>query len=235
MQFSKDKATLAIVGTPIGNLGDITYRAVEVLKTAEVIFCEDTRTSHKLLQAYDITTKTKSYHAHSGDEGIQTIIEYLTPGTVVALVTDAGMPTISDPGARVVAWINEHLSDSVVVTVLPGPDAVTTALAGSGTFAKGFRFLGFLPTKKGRQTAITELVAPSDETRVVYESTHRIVKLLEEIEERNYQDDITIARELTKLHEEFLHGSARELIHLLTNDPQKQRGEFVVILHPTKA
>ncbi len=232
MQISSDKATLAIVGTPIGNLSDITMRALEVLRRAEVIFCEDTRVTRKLLQAYDINTKTRSFHAHSGEEGIQSIVEHLAPGTLVALVTDAGMPTISDPGARAVAWVKEHLSSEVVVTVIPGPDAVTTALAGSGTLAKGFRFIGFLPTKKGRQTALMDVTAPSSEARVFYESTHRIMKLLEELEEHNFTDEITIARELTKLHEDFLHGRAGELIKTLTDNPKKQRGEFVVILHP---
>jgi 16S rRNA (cytidine1402-2'-O)-methyltransferase len=201
---------------------------------AEVIFCEDTRVTRKLLKAYEIDTKTRSFHAHSGEKGIQSIVEHLTPGTLVALVTDAGMPTISDPGARAVAWIKEHLSNEVVVTVIPGPDAITTALAGSGTLAKGFRFLGFLPTKKGRQTALIDVTEPSSEARVLYESTHRIIKLLEELEEHNFTDEITIARELTKLHEDFLHGRAGELIKVLTENPKKQRGEFVVILHPKK-
>ena len=227
------KATLAILGTPIGNLKDISYRAVETLTKAQVIFCEDTRVTHKLLKAYNITTPCKTYNTHSGERGIQAIAETLQPGALVVLVTDAGMPAISDPGSRVVAWARQHLREQAKVVVIPGPDAVSTAIAGAGARSKGYIFFGFLPTKKGRQTELQAIMAAVATTAgVVYESPHRILKLLTELEALGYVGNITIGRELTKMHEEFLHGTASELLRLFDQSPEKVRGEFTLVLHP---
>lgn len=223
-------ATLYIVATPIGNLEDITLRALRVLKEVDLILCEDTRTTKILLQKYGIKTPTASYHAHSTLAKAEKIFELLRGGKNLALVSDAGTPTISDPGVLLVRQIKEKFGNEVTIVPIPGPSALITALSASGISSAEFLFLGFLPHKKGRETLFKE-IAVCKRTVVFYESSHRILKTLASLgahlgERRN----IVLARELTKVYEEFLEGTALELISILEKTPKKQKGEFVVIV-----
>lgn len=221
------QGTLYIIATSIGNLEDITLRALRVLKEVDVIFCEDTRVTGKLLAKYEIDTKMQSLNARTEEQKLSLAIELLSEGKDVAYVSDAGTPCVSDPGSRLVAATRD--AGAEVITV-PGPSALTAALSISGVPTNKFTFFGFLPQKKGRQTALKEVVA-LEHTAVLYESTHRILKLLKELDGyMSANGHITLARELTKIHEEVLQGTAVELLQILENNPQKQKGEFVVIL-----
>lgn len=221
--------TLSVVATPIGNLGDITLRALEVLKKADVIACEDTRTTKKLLSHYDIHTPTITFNANSGEKGFEKIIALLEEGKRVALVSDAGTPGLSDPGLELVSVVRERLPD-MKIEAIPGPSALAAAISIAGLRAASFTFYGFLPLKKGRETLFTEIAA-SERASIFYESPHRIIKALESLATRLPEGRrIGIFRELTKIYEEALVGSAQEVLAHLTGDPQKQRGEFVVIV-----
>lgn len=220
---------LYIVGTPIGNLEDITLRAVRTLKEVDVILCEDTRVTGKLLARYEITTKKMSYHARSGDMKIENILELLRDGKDLALVSDAGMPTISDPGAPLVSKIKEELPDTEILSI-PGASAVTAALSIAGVPASEFLFLGFLPHKKGRETLFKE-IAESKRVVVLYESPHRIMKTLHKLLDIGCPV-VVVARELTKIHEQVVSGTPAELIQYFEKHPSKVRGEFVVIIEP---
>ena len=237
-------ATLYVVATPIGNLEDITLRALRTLKEVAVVLCEDTRTTKKLLAQYGITTPTLSYHARSGDTKVAKIIALLEEGKDIALVSDAGTPAISDPGAVLVSTIREYFRDAEErndaigarqhrqrVIAIPGPSALTAAFSVAGVPGSDFLFLGFLPHKKGRETLFRE-IAVSTRTVVFYESPHRILKTLASLEAHAGRQRIVIARELTKIYEEVLEGTAEELLARLIADPQKRKGEFVVILTP---
>lgn len=219
-------ATLFVVATPIGNLKDITLRALEVLKSVDVILCEDTRVTKKLLNAYDIKKPTLSYHSHSGLAKVDKIIEYLKEGKDLALVSDAGTPTISDPGVLLVQKVLEEVPDVIVLPV-PGASAVVSALSASGLPASEFLFLGFLPHKKGRETLFKE-IALATRTVVFYESPHRFLKTLTSLAEHVPTKKIVVARELTKIHEEMKAGTASQLAAFYKNNPQKVRGEFVI-------
>jgi 16S rRNA (cytidine1402-2'-O)-methyltransferase len=210
-------------------LEDITLRAVRVLKEVDMILCEDTRTTAKLLQKYDIRTPTLSYHSHSKLAKVEKIFELFEDGKNVALVSDAGTPTISDPGVLLVRQVKKYFNDEVRVVPIPGPSAVITALSASGVSSAEFLFLGFLPNKKGRETLFKEITG-TKRAVVFYESPHRILKTLESLKTHTPTRHIVLARELTKIHEEFLAGTAAEIISILESDPQKQRGEFVVIV-----
>ena len=218
--------TLYIVATPIGNRKDITLRALEVLSSVQVILCEDTRTTAKLLKFHHIDTKTESYHTHSEDSRLENIVTRLTLGEDMALVSDAGTPTISDPGSRLVS---EARLAGVRIEPIPGASAVVTALSGAGVPASEFLFLGFLPHKKGRQTLFKE-IAGSKRTVVFYESPHRILKAMRSLIEFAPEKKVTIARELTKIYEEFIVGSPQEVLDILESDTNHQKGEFVVIV-----
>lgn len=221
--------TLYIVGTPIGNLDDITLRALETLKTVEVVFCEDTRITKRLLERHGVQARLESLNARTERGKVQQALAYLEEGISIAYVSDAGTPAISDPGALLVQKTRER---GFAVAVVPGPSALTAALSITGVPASEFLFLGFLPHKKGRQTFLKEIAA-SKRTVVVYESTHRITKLLAELEENLAGTrQICIARELTKVYEEVLCGTAAELRELLEHNAQKQKGEFVVTIAP---
>ncbi|MBI4086514.1 16S rRNA (cytidine(1402)-2'-O)-methyltransferase [Candidatus Kaiserbacteria bacterium] len=221
-------ATLYIVATPIGNMEDITLRALRVLKEADLILAEDTRMTKKLLARHDIHTPTLSYHARSGEAKMEKIIGLLEEGKNLALVTDAGTPAISDPGAHLVSAVREHCAD-VAIVAIPGPSALTAALSVAGVETSDFLFLGFLPHKKGRETLFKE-IGQSERTVVFYESPHRIMKTLEALRRIAPDRSVVLARELTKIYEEALCGTAEELYARLARNPQKQKGEFVVVV-----
>ena len=224
-------ATLYIVGTPIGNLEDVTLRALRVLKEADVILCEDTRVTQKLLAKYEITAKQLStYNEQESGVTAEKIILWLEEGKNVALVSDAGTPGISDPGSMLVQKVRE-LAPEVKIESVPGPSALTAALSIAGVPAHDFVFLGFLPHKKGRETLFKE-IATSERAMIFYESPHRILKTLESLEKFAFTKKVTIARELTKIHEEVVSGTPAELLEFFENNKEKVRGEFVVVVTP---
>ena len=218
-----------VVATPIGNLGDITLRAIETLKEVDLILCEDTRETKKILQKYNINTPTMSYHTQSKLAKADKIFALLKEGKSLALVSDAGTPTISDPGAMLIAEIKNNLRDSVDVIPIPGATAVIAALSVSGLPTHEFTFLGFLPHKKGRETLFKE-IAESKRTMVFYESPHRILKTLESLNKFCPNKKVCLAREITKIYEEFKTGSPTELLDYLTKNPIHQKGEFTVLV-----
>ena len=223
--------TLYIVATPIGNLEDMTFRAVRILKEVDCILCEDTRTTKKLLDRYDIHTKTMSYHAHSTGAKESVIIKMLEEGKNLALVSDAGTPCISDPGVMLVANVYKELGTDARVVPIPGPSALISALSACGVSSASFTFLGFLPHKKGRET-IFKVIASSDKAIVFYESTHRILKTLASLDQHLPGRTVVIAREITKQFEEFVRGTPLKVLEYFTSHTDKQRGEFVVIVAP---
>lgn len=222
---------LYIVATPIGNLEDMTMRAVRILKEVDCILCEDTRTTKKLLDRYDIHTKTMSYHAHSTGAKESAIIRMLSEGQNLALVSDAGTPCISDPGVMLVANVYKELGKDAHVVPIPGASALISSLSASGVSAANFTFLGFLPHKKGRATIFGQ-IADRENAIVFYESTHRIMKTLASLDEAIGNRTIVIAREVTKQFEEFVRGTPKEVQEYFINNSDKQRGEFVVIVSP---
>ena len=223
--------TLYIVATPIGNLEDITLRAIRILKEVDYILCEDTRTTKNLLDKYDIKTKTMSYHAHSTEGRESSIINLLKGGKNLALVSDAGTPCISDPGVLLVSNVKKELGIDVKVSPIPGPSALIAVLSASGISSAEFVFLGFLPHKKGRETLFKE-ISNSKRVIVFYESTHRILKTLASLIEHAPKFKIVIGREITKQFEEFVEGTPEEVLQYFTKNNDKQRGEFVVIVKP---
>lgn len=224
--------TLSVVATPIGNLGDITFRAIETLKEADAIACEDTRVSAKLLARFDIKKPLLIYHAQSGRIASERILALLAEGKRVALVTDAGTPGISDPGSMLVAQVKERLGNDLRVEAIPGPSALTAALSIAGIPTHEFTFIGFLPHKKGRQTAFKE-IAQSERTVVFYESPHRIMKALESLAELLPDSRrVVVLRELTKIHESVVEGAAREVLEHFKKHESSVRGEFVVCVAP---
>ena len=199
---------LYLVATPIGNLEDITYRAVRVLGEADLIACEDTRQTRKLLDHYGIQKPTISYHDHNEAERSEELAARLRAGSVIALVSDAGMPLVSDPGYRLV---RAAIESGIPVQPIPGPSAVLAAVAASGLPTEAFRFGGFLPHKPGQRAKALAALAEEHATLVFYEAPHRILETLEAIEETLGPRPVVIARELTKIHEEFLRGTAAEV------------------------
>lgn len=216
---------LFIVATPIGNLEDITFRAVKILKEADIILAEDTRHSKILLDKYGIDGKILSYHSHSGVMKLDKIIALLKEGKNCALISDAGTPGISDPAYKL---ITTAIEEKIEVIPIPGPAAFLTALQASGLPMHNFKFLGFLPIKKGRQTLLKSL-KDEDLTVIFYESPHRLIKTLNQLEEFVGEErQLVIARELTKIHEEFIRGTVREIKEIFKD--KKPKGEFTVIL-----
>ena len=214
---------LFLVPTPIGNLEDMTFRAIRILKEADVILAEDTRTSAPLLKHFGIDKKAYSHHQHNEHKATSEIIRFLKEGKLVALVSDAGTPAISDPGFFLV---REVLKEGLEVECLPGATAFVPALVNSGLPTDAFVFEGFLPVKKGRQTRLKRL-AEEDRTIVLYESPHRLLKTLEEFEEYFGADrQASVSRELTKMYEETVRGSIEEIKSHFTNNILK--GEFVI-------
>jgi len=220
-----------VVATPIGNMGDITLRALEVLKNVDLILCEDTRETKKILNKYSICTPTMSYHAQSKLAKVDKILQLLKEGKNLALVSDAGTPGISDPGALLISKIKEdaHLRHGVNVVPVPGPSAVIAALSASGLPTHEFTFLGFLPHKKGREKIFKE-ISEASRTIVFYESTHRILKTLESLIKFCPNKKVCVARELTKIYEEFKTGTAKDLLQFFTDNKDKQRGEFTILV-----
>lgn len=222
--------TLSVVATPIGNLGDITLRALETLKQADAIACEDTRVSSKLLARYDIKKPLLIFHARSGKIASERIIALLGDGKRVALITDAGTPGISDPGSALVAHVRERLGDDVTIEAIPGASALTAALSIAGVPTDEFLFLGFLPHKKGRQTLFAE-IAKEERTVVFYESPHRIEKALTSLAETLPEGKkVSVLRELSKLHESVVAGTPRDVAAYYQENQDEVRGEFVVIV-----
>ena len=221
------RPALYLVGTPIGNLEDITLRALRVLKEVDVIACEDTRQTQKLLNHYAIATRTTSYHEHNEMTKSAELVKEMQEGASVALVTDAGMPGISDPGYRLIALAIRH---HVPVVPVPGASAFLAALVASGLPTDSFRFSGFLPAKRGERRAALEAVKGSPRTQVFYEAPHRIVETLEDVVEvLGDARHVVIAREVTKLHEEFLRGRASEVLeNLKSRDAVK--GEITLLI-----
>ncbi len=221
---------LYVVATPIGNLKDITFRAVEVLKSVDFIICEDTRVTKKLLDAYGINKPTISYHKASKLERIDNIIEMLREGKSSALVSDAGTPTISDPGSFLIQKAREALGDELSVVPIPGPSALITAISASGFGETAFTFYGFLPHKKGRETIFKE-IAKNEIISVFYESPHRFIKAIESLKKFLQEGrKICIARELTKIFEEVVSGTPEDILRYYADNPDKIKGEFVIIV-----
>lgn len=215
---------LYIVATPIGNLEDISARAIRVLQEADLIAAEDTRTSGVLLKKYAIQTRQTSFHAFSDNRKLEELISLLKEGKNIALISDAGTPGISDPGFLLVRAAREA---GIEVSPIPGPAAFLSALSASGLPINHFLYLGFLPQKKGRQTMLKKL-QEMDETIVFYESPHRILKTLAEFVQYFPDRKMVVARELTKIYEEFKSGSAQELYDYFSL--KNPKGEFVVIM-----
>jgi len=216
---------LYIVPTPIGNLKDITFRAIEVLKEADLILAEDTRTSGKLLKHFEIGTPMQSHHMHNEHKTVEALIQKLKAGTTIALISDAGTPAISDPGFLLTRSCVEN---GIEVDCLPGATAFVPALVNSGLPNDKFVFEGFLPVKKGRQTRLL-LLAEETRTMIFYESPHKLIKTLSHFcEYFGEERQVSVSRELTKLYEETVRGTAKEVLEHYTNKPPK--GEIVIVV-----
>jgi len=218
--------TLYVVATPIGNLEDITYRAVRVLKEADLIACEDTRHTAKLLHHYGIDKPTISYHEHNEAARAEELVAKLVEGLNIAQVSDAGMPGISDPGYRVISLAIER---GMKVVPIPGASALVAALAASGLPTDSFQFLGFLPAKSGQRRTLLETLRDAEYTTVVYEAPHRIAETMNDIVELlGAERPVALARELTKVHEEFIRGSAAQVLARM--QAQELKGEITLLI-----
>lgn len=222
--ISNSYGTLYIVSTPIGNLKDITFRAVEVLSSVTLIAAEDTRHSRKLLQHYDITTPSISFFEHNRTARIPQIVSNLKKGNDMAVISDAGTPAISDPAYRL---IREAIAEEIIVEAIPGPTALIAGIVTSGLPTDRFIFEGFLPPKKGRKKRLLNVI-DQDATLVFYESPYRLIKTLEEINEVLGDRPAVVARELTKMNEEIIRGTVSEVLSYFSNN--KPRGEFVIMI-----
>jgi len=231
----KDKenkvGTLFVVATPIGNLSDLSVRALETLASVSAVLCEDTRVTSKLLAVAKLEKTLIAFHQHSDERRVDEVVERLRTGESLALVTDAGTPGISDPGGKLVERVVKEFGTDAVIIPIPGPNAAIAALSVSGFPADRFLFLGFPPHKKGRQGYFKEIAA-FDGTVAFYESTHRILKTLKELEEveRLKERPLVVCRELTKIHETTYRGTAAEVTKRL--EATSIKGEFVVIVGP---
>jgi 16S rRNA (cytidine1402-2'-O)-methyltransferase len=222
----KPASVLYVVATPIGNLEDITLRALRVLKEVDLIACEDTRQTQKLLNHYNISTRTISYHEHNEMTRAAELVVDLERGLRLALVTDAGMPGISDPGFRLISLAIRH---NVPVVPVPGASAFLAALVGSGLPTDSFRFSGFLPAKRSQRRALLESIKDSPRTQIFYEAPHRIRETLEDVVEvLGGSRHLVIAREVTKVHEEFLRGRADELLEIARS--RELKGEITLLI-----
>mgnify|MGYP000067100612 CR=1 FL=1 len=220
--YEENNAKLYMVGVPIGNYDDMSYRAVETLKNVDIIFCEDTRVTLKLLTYFNISKPLKSYHTFNENEITDILINYIEEGKNVAVVSDAGMPIISDPGYVAVF---EAIKRSIDVVVIPGPSAFVSALVGSGISSRKIYFVGFLNSNDNKRKKELEKLKDLEETLIMYESPHRIRETLEMISELMPTRNICLARELTKKYEEYLHGTASEILEVI----DEIKGEIVLI------
>jgi len=220
-----DHGKLYVVGTPIGNLEDITLRAIRTLQEDGLIACEDTRRTQKLLNAYKIQTPTVSYHEHNEMTRAPELIIQMEEGSSIALVTDAGMPVVSDPGFRLVHLAVRH---SIPVIPVPGASAFVAALAASGLPVDKFRFFGFLPSKKGERRKALEEIKDATRTLIFYESPHRLLEMLKDAREILGEREIVVAREVTKVHEEFVRGTIGTALEYWKRRPVK--GELTVLI-----
>lgn len=226
---------LSIVATPIGNLEDITLRALRVFKEVDYVLCEDTRVTGKLLAHYEIKAKLKRYDAHASEKVHEDILNDLREGKHIALVSDAGTPGVSDPGVFLVARVRSF-APATRIDAIPGPSALTATFSIAGVTGNSFVFLGFVPHKKGRETFFKSLRTYAMPV-MFFESTHRIMKTLESLvaeygEHSTVNCTITIAREITKMHEEVVSGTSEEVLAYFTEHPDHVRGEFVVLFAP---
>lgn len=229
MTANTKPGTLAVIATPIGNLNDMTKRSIEALRSADLVVCEDTRVTKRLLDHNGITANVVSVHQHSHARKIEAVVSALKAGQNVALVTDAGTPGISDPGGVLVAAAYDA---GAKVVAVPGPSAVTAALSVCGLPTDRFRFFGFLPHKKGRETLLKEIVA-AEETVAFYESPHRVMKTLGRLKDLLPNERVVVVcRELTKVFEETVRGSASFVFDVFIDNPGKVRGEFVIVVGP---
>jgi 16S rRNA (cytidine1402-2'-O)-methyltransferase len=225
---SAARGTLYVVATPIGNLEDITLRALRVLKEADLIACEDTRQTQKLLTHFAIAKPTVSYHEHNEAERAAELVERLEAGKTIALVSDAGMPGISDPGYRVVALAVER---GLKVVPIPGAVAFATALAASGLPTDSFHFNGFLPAKSGQRRESLETIGSSTITEIFYEAPHRLLESLRDaVAVLGAERPLVVARELTKVHEEFVRGGAAQVLAEFEKRPGEVKGEIVLLV-----
>ncbi len=226
----KDKTgKLYIVATPIGNLEDITFRAIKTLKEVDFILCEDTRVTKKLLNHYQIEKQTISYHHHSSKTKIEKILKLLRNGKILAYVSDAGTPGISDPGNELISVILREFNEKTMIIPMPGSSAITTLISTSGINMQNFTFLGFPPHKKGRQTFFKK-VSETNIPVIYYESKYRIIKNLELL--NSFCDKkVIVGRELTKIFEEIIRGDIDEVLDYLNNDKNKIKGEFTIIVY----
>ena len=218
--------TIYLVATPLGNLEDITLRALRILKEADVIACEDTRHTRRLLAHFEIQKPLLSYHEHNEEQRAGDLVQRALAGASIAIVSDAGMPGISDPGYRVV---RKALDEGVAVVPVPGPVAVEAALAASGLPTDAFRFGGFLPPKKAQRQKALEALAAETATLVFYEAPHRILETLDSVIAALGDRPVVVARELTKIHEEFLRGAASEVAAALRLRPSV-KGEITLLI-----
>jgi len=223
--------TLYLVATPIGNLEDITYRAVRILREVDLIACEDTRHTRNLLDRYGVAKPVVSYHEHNEAARSEELVEKLSAGTNIALVSDAGTPLVSDPGYRVVA---AAIRAGIRVVPIPGPSAVLAALAASGLGTSAFYFGGFLPPKSGQRARTLEGLRDETATVIFYEAPHRILETLGDVEKILGPRPVVVARELTKVHEEFLRGNAGEVRALLASRPSV-KGEITLLIGKSEA
>ena len=219
-----DKGHLFVVGTPIGNLEDITLRAISTLKDVNIILAEDTRNSKKLLSAHGIQTRMMSYHEHSSAKESQKIVHLLLEGNDLALISDAGTPTISDPGYGL---IRECIKHEIRIIPIPGVSAITAAMSASGLPSDSFTFHGFLPQKKGRLKKIQDL-SHIDNTIILFESPYRLVKTLTQLLESLGDRSVVVGRELTKLYEEIIRGNLSEVLEYFSKS--KVKGEIVIMI-----
>lgn len=224
--------TLFLVGTPIGNLADITYRAIDTLQQVDLIACEDTRVTRKLCNHYEIKTPLKSYHEHNKDQQTDYMIEQLLSGLDIALVSDAGLPLISDPGYELVVEARQH---DIKVETIPGPNAGLTALMASGLSSYTYTFLGFLPRKdKEKFNVLSERMYQSS-TLIIYESPHRVTDTLKVIGKVDPQRQVSLGRELTKKFEQIVTADVNTLLTMLQNNEIPLKGEFVILIEGAEA
>ena len=220
---------LYVIPTPIGNLEDITLRAIRLLKEVDLVLAEDTRTTKKLFSHYEINTKLSSFHMHNEHKVLSKYISRLKGGETLALVSDAGTPSISDPGFLL---IRECVIEDIEVDCLPGATAFVPALVNSGLPNEKFVFEGFLPVKKGRQTRL-KLLAEEERTMVFYESPHRIIKTLAQFSEYFSEErKVSVSREISKMFEETIRGTTSEVLHYF--EQKKPKGEFVIVVEGNK-